>query len=94
MSNDLELLLRKALDETDRYQRRVLRGAILLGAATCALLLWLEHISRTTDVKGMLPFVVAVLLVGQVAPAVVTWGRIADSTRKILKAIELTQNDR
>ena len=89
MSEDMERMLRNALDEAERYRKRVLLGSAALGGVVFGLLLWLEHLSRTADVKAMLPFIVATILVGQVTPAVITWGIVAQSTRKILKAIEL-----
>jgi hypothetical protein len=89
MSEDLERMLRNALDEADRYRKRVLIGSAVLGLVVFALLFRLEGLSRTSDVKAMLPFIVAVILVGQVTPAVITWGIIAQSTRRILKAIQL-----
>jgi len=89
MSEDLERMLRNALDEADRYRKRVLIGSAVLGLVVFALLFRLEGLSRTADVKAMLPFIVAVILVGQVTPAVITWGIIAQSTRRILKAIQL-----
>jgi hypothetical protein len=89
MSEDLERMLRNALNEADRYRRRVLLGSVVLGAVVFALLFKIDHLSRTADVKEMLPFIVATILVGQVTPAVITWGIVAQSTRKILKAIEL-----
>lgn len=94
MSQDLEKMLRNALDEADRYRKRVLLGTAVLGAVAVALLVRLEYLSRTADVREMLPFVVAVILVGQVTPAVTTWGIVTQSTRKILKAIELLSAER
>jgi hypothetical protein len=89
MSQDLERMLRNALDEADRYRKRMLIGSAVLAAVVFALLFRVEGLSRTADVKGMLPFVVAAVLVGQVTTAVITWGIIAQSTRRILKAIQL-----
>ncbi len=38
MSEDLERMLRNALNEADRYRRRVLFGSVALGAVVFALL--------------------------------------------------------
>lgn len=89
MSEDLEKMLRNTLDEADRYRKRVLIGSTVLAAVVFALLFRIEALSRTADVKAMLPFIVAAILVGQITPAVITWGIIAQSTRRILKAIQL-----
>jgi hypothetical protein len=94
MSEDLERMLRNALDDADRYRKRVLLGSVTLGAVVFALLFWIEHLSRTADLKAMLPFILATILAGQVTPAVITWGIVAQSTRKILKAIELLSMSR
>jgi hypothetical protein len=94
MSEDMERMLRNALDETERYRKRVLLGSAVLGGTVFALLLWLEHLSQTADIKAMLPFIVAAVLAGQVTTAVITWGIVAQSTRKILKAMELLSSHR
>jgi hypothetical protein len=89
MPEDLEKMLRNALDDADRYRKRVLIGSAALAAVVLALLFRIEVLSRTADVRAMLPFIVAAILVGQITPAVITWGIIAQSTRRILKAIQL-----
>jgi hypothetical protein len=94
MSEDMERMLRNALDETERYRKRVLIGSAVLGGTVFALLFWLEHLSQGADIKTMLPFIVAAILCGQVTTAVITWGVLAQSTRRILKAIELLSSHR
>ncbi len=93
MTQNLESMLRKALDEADRYRRRVLIVSTLLAATVAGGLFWLDHLSRTADVKTMLVCAVATVLVGQVTPAVITWGIVSDATRKILKSIELLSRE-
>ena len=93
MSEDMERMLRNALDETERYRKRTLLGSAVLGGIVFALLLWLEYLSQVADTKVMLPFIVATILGGQVTTAVITWGMVAQSTRKILKAIELLSSN-
>jgi hypothetical protein len=93
MSQDLENMLRKALDEADRYRKRTVLGSAILAATVAGGLLWLDHLSRTADLKTMLLIAVATILVGQVVPAVITWGIVADATRKILKSIQLLSDE-
>ena len=89
MSQDLEGVLRASLDEADRYRKRTVCGSVILAVAVFAGLFWLDHLSRTADVKTILIFAVATLLVAQVTVAVATWGVITLAARKTLKAIEL-----
>ena len=93
MSQNFEQILRKSLDEADRYRRRVILVFSLLACVVAAGLGWLDHLSRTADVRTMLAFAVATLLVGQVAVAVATWGVVTMMTRKTLKAIELLSRE-
>ncbi len=55
---------------------------LILFFAVQAGLVWLGHLSQTADVKTMVICSVAVLLVGEVAAAVVTWGIVVEATRK------------
>ncbi|MGA2116522.1 MAG: hypothetical protein ABSH56_17420 [Bryobacteraceae bacterium] len=93
MSQDLETMLRKAIDEAARYRRRTIIGSAVLAAAVWAGLLWLDYLRRTSDVKTMVLFAVAIILVGQVAPAVITWGLVAEATKSILRSIQLLSDD-
>ena len=89
MSQDLENILRKSLSEVDHARKRFILVFLILFFAVQAGLVWLGHLSQTADVKTMLICSVAVLLVGEVATAVVSWSVVTAMTRKMLKAIEL-----
>lgn len=89
MSEDLERILRKSLDEADRYRKRVVVVFFLLAATVAAGLGWIDHLRGASDVKAMLFFSVVTLLIGQVAVAVATWGVVTTVGRRILKAVEL-----
>jgi hypothetical protein len=93
MSEDLEKILRKSLDEADRYRKRVILGSFILACIVAAGLGWLDHLRGQADVKTMLFFGVVTLLISQVAVAVVTWGVVTDLARKTLKAIELLSRE-
>ncbi len=93
MSNDLEQILRKSLAEADNYRRRSVVVSCILAAAVVGGLGVLDHLMRKADVKQMLLFAVATVLVSQVTVAVVTWGVIATAARRVLKAIELLSKD-
>ncbi len=93
MSQDFESILRKSLNEADRARKRLILVFLILFLAVQVGLVWLGHLSRTVDVRTLVICSVAVLLVGEVATAVVTWGIVAESTKKTLKAIELLSKE-
>jgi hypothetical protein len=93
MSDDLEKILRKSLDEADRYRKRVILGSFILACIVAAGLGWLDRLKGQADVNTMLFFGVVTLLISQVAVAVVTWGVVTDLARKTLKAIELLSRE-
>lgn len=93
MSDDLERTLRKALDEADRYRKRVVVMSSALALTVAGGLFTVDHFRQMADIGRMVLFGVATLLIGQVAVAVVTWGVMVESTRKTLKAIELMNRD-
>ena len=85
MSQDFEQILRKSLDDAENYRRRVIVVFFILAGAVAGGLGVLDHIKGTADVKQMLFFAVATLLVSQLAVAVVTWGVVANAAKRILK---------
>lgn len=93
MSQDLEQILRKSLDEADRYRRRVVIVFSVLAGLVAAGLGCIDHLKQTGDIKTMLFFSVGLILVAQVAVGVVTWGVVATAARRILKAIELLSKE-
>jgi hypothetical protein len=93
MPQDFENILRKSLDEVDRARKRIILAFLILFFAVQAGLVWLGHLSQTADIKTMVICSVAILLVGEVAAAVVTWGIVVEATRKTLKAIALLSKE-
>ncbi len=93
MTQDLETILRKSLDEADRSIKLFLAFWFLMSIAVVAGLLWLDHLSKTADVKSMLVFSVVVLLIAQGVNLVLTCVVVTAMTRKTLKAIELLSRE-
>jgi hypothetical protein len=93
MTQDLETILRKSLDEVDHAGKRLILVFLILFIAVQAGLVWLGHLGQTADVQAMLISSVAVLLVAQAATAVVSWSVVIAMTRKTLKAIELLSKE-
>jgi hypothetical protein len=93
MTQDLETMLRKSLDEVDRSIKIQQATCLLLSIIVVAGLLWLRLLSETADVKTMLLISVSLLLSGQVATLVSCNHLVATMTRKTLKAIELLSKE-
>ena len=89
MTQDLETILRKSLDQTDRSIRFVIAMWLLMTILVVAGLLWLGHLSQTGDVKTMLLVSVVVLLFAQSVDLLLTYVVVAAVSRKTLKAIQL-----
>jgi hypothetical protein len=93
MSQDLETILRKSLDNFDRTRKIFLLFFIFEIFAVMAGLVWLGHLENIADVRTMLIWSVVIILVGQVC----TTGALALFTMtlsgRILKAIELLSRD-
>ncbi|MGA2883384.1 MAG: hypothetical protein ABSG13_30940 [Bryobacteraceae bacterium] len=89
MTEDLESILRKPLDEVDRNNKRMKRTAVILVVVVVIGLEALAYLSLKLDVKVLLMSEVGFLFLAEVVLALRTWMTVASSTRKILKAIEL-----
>jgi hypothetical protein len=89
MTEDLESILRKPLDEVDRNNKRMKRTAVILVVVVVIGLEALAYVSLKLDVKVLLMSEVGFLFLAEVVLALRTWMTVASSTRKILKAIEL-----
>jgi hypothetical protein len=92
MSEDLEKILRKSLDEADRYRKRVILGSFILACIVAAGLGWLDHLKGQADVKTMLFFNVVTLLITSCCCGR-HLGVVTDLARKTLKAIELLSRE-
>ena len=89
MTQDLEVTLRKSLDEVDRGVRLFIATWLLMTTLVVVGLVWLGHLSRTSDVKTMLLVAVITLLFSQSVNLVLSSAIMANLTRKTLKAIQI-----
>lgn len=89
MTQDLEVTLRKSLDEVDRGVRLFIATWLLMTTLVVVGLVWLGHLSRTSDVKTMLLVAVITLLFSQSVNLVLSSAIMANMTRKTLKAIQI-----
>lgn len=89
MSEDLESILRKSLDEADRDRKRMKRTFVILAVVVVVGLEVLAFLSLRMDVKTLIMSEVGFLFLAEVALALRTWMMVGNSTRKVLKAIEL-----
>jgi biotin transporter BioY len=89
MTQDLETILRKSLDQTDRSIKVLLACWFFMAVAVVAGLLWLAHLSNTADVKAMIVASVVIILLALSVNLTLTCVFVAAMTRKTLKAIEL-----
>lgn len=89
MSEDLESILRKSLDEVDRNNKRMKRTIVILGVTVVVGLEGLAYLSLKIDVKALIMAEFGFLFLAEVALALRTWITVASSTTKVLKAIEL-----
>lgn len=89
MPEDLESILSRSLDEVDRDRNRMKRTSIMLVLAVEAGLLALTFLSFKIDIKFLILWAAGLVVVAEVAIALRTWITVANSTRKVLKAIEL-----
>lgn len=89
MTQDLEVTLRKSLDEVDRGVKLFVATWLLMATLVVAGLVWMGHLSRTSDVKTMLLVAVVTLLFAQSVNLVLSGAIMANMTRKTLKAIEI-----
>jgi len=89
MTEDLETILRKSLDQIDRENKRMKRTSVILIVVIVVGLEVLAFLSLKIDVKTLVMSEVGFLALAEVALALRTWITVASSTRKILKAIEL-----
>ncbi len=90
MTQDLETILQKSLDEVDRGIKFFVAAWLFIAILVVAGLLWLGHLSRTSDIRTMLLVSVIVLLFAQSVNLVLSSAITAKMARKILKAIELS----
>jgi hypothetical protein len=65
----------------------------VLAGLVAAGLGWIDHLKQTADIKTMLFYSVVLILVAQVAVAVVTWGVVATAARRTFTAIQLLSNE-
>ena len=93
MTQDLETTLRKSLDEVDRGVRLFIATWLLMATLVVVGLVWLGHLSRTSDVKTMLLVAVITLLFSQSVNLVLSSAIMANMTRKTLKAIEILSKE-
>jgi len=89
MTEDLESILRKSLDEVDRNNKRMKRTVVVLVAAVVIGLEVLAFLSLKIDVKTLIMSEFGFLFLAETALALRTWMTVASSTRRVLKAIEL-----
>jgi hypothetical protein len=93
MTQDLEAVLRKSLDEADRGVKVLSTIFILMTVLVAAGLLYLAHLPKTADVKTMLLFSVVIIVINQAVSATVSCVFMTAMTRKTLKAIELSSRE-
>lgn len=93
MSDDLERMLRRSLDQADRFKKQMILFFLFLIAVQCAGMGWLVHLSGVGDMKAMLILAVVIILAGQVTEAALTWAVVAGMTRTILKMIDLQSKE-
>ena len=93
MTQDLETILRKSLDQADRNFKMFFAIGILMAIADIAGLVCVYYGSRTADVRTMLAYSVVVLLVSQGIYFILTCAYVTVMTRKTLKAIELLSRE-
>ena len=93
MTQDLESLLRKSLDHTDRLMKVFLAIWALMATAVGAGVLWLDHLSRTADVRAMILFSVVILLLALSVNLILTSVVVVAMTKKTLKAIQLLSGE-
>jgi hypothetical protein len=93
MTQDLETILRKSLNQTDRSMKGILVCWVFMAAAVAGGLLWLQHLSETADVKTMIVFSVVIVLFGLSNCLLLTCVVVIAMTRRVLKAIELMSKE-
>jgi len=93
MTQDLETILRKSLDETDRNFKTFIAIWILMAIADVAGLLCVHSLGPATDIRTVLFYSVAVLLVSQGVYFILTCAYVTVMIRKTLKAIELSSRE-
>jgi uncharacterized membrane protein YoaK (UPF0700 family) len=93
MTQDLETILRKSLDEADRNFRRFVAIWIFMAIADIAGLVCVYYGWRTADVRTLLFYSVVVLLVSYGVYFILTCAYVTVMTRKTLKAIELLSKE-
>ncbi len=93
MTQDLETILRKSLDEADRINKVLVATCLFEMIVVVAGVLWLGRLSKTGDVKTMLLISVVVLLVAQALNLALSSAVVTSMTRKTLKAIELLSRE-
>lgn len=93
MTQDLETILRKSLDEADRSIKVLWASWILMSILVVAGLLWLRLLSSSADVKTLLVISVAILVFAQGVNILLTCVVVTAMTRKTLKAIELLSRE-
>lgn len=89
MTQDLETILRKSLDEADRNFKMFVAIWIFMAIADVAGLVCVDYLSKTADVRTILFLSVVVLLVSYGVYFILTCAYVTIMTRKTLKAIEL-----
>jgi uncharacterized membrane protein len=93
MTQDLETILRKSLDDADRQFKIYIAIWIFMAVCDIAGLLCVYYVYRTGDVRTMLALSVVVLLVSQGIYFILTCAYVTVMTRKTLKAFELSSQD-
>ena len=88
MSEDLESILRKSLDEVDREKKQITRTLVILFVAVVVGLQALAYFSLRIDLKVLIMSEFGLLFLAEVALALRTWMTVASSTTKMLKAEE------
>jgi hypothetical protein len=91
MSQEIENILRKSLDDVDRVRKRQTLGFVILFCIMLGLFYWFGHICENpaTDIRKILYYAVFVLFLGMVYVAMAIAMVQSRMTLKILKAIEL-----
>jgi hypothetical protein len=93
MTQDLETILRKSLDEADRSIKIMLPIFVIELAGVVAGVLWVDHLSKTSDVKTMLLISLVVIVLAQANSLLLSCVFVTAMTRKTLKAIDLLSKE-
>jgi apolipoprotein N-acyltransferase len=91
MSQEIDNILRKSLDDVDRVRKRQTVGFVILFCVMISLFYWFGHMCENpaTDLRKIMYYAVFVLFFGMVYVAMAIAMVQSKMTLKILKAIEL-----